>query len=137
VQTYTRQRLDASGQIKPESGAELTQVGDEFYPEALGGTIRYAHARTRKPVYVTENGIATMEDSRRVEYIRRALKSMKECIDAGIPVRGYLHWSLLDNYEWGRYEPKFGLVAVDRSTQVRTPKPSATYLGSFARANRV
>lgn len=137
VQTYTRSRLDANGPMRPDAGAEVTQTGDEFYPEALAAAVRYAHEKTGKPVYVTENGVATTDDTRRVEYIRRALAGLKGCIDDGVPVRGYIHWSLLDNYEWGRYLPKFGLVAVDRRTQARAPKPSATYLGAIARANRI
>lgn len=135
VQTYSRLRFDTEGAMKPPAGAELTLTGEEFYPEALGNAIRYAHARTKKPIYVTENGIATNDDTRRVEHMKRAIASMQSCIDDGVPVRGYLHWSLLDNYEWGRYAPRFGLVSVDLATQVRTPKPSAYELGKFARAN--
>jgi beta-glucosidase len=136
VQTYTRNRFDVHGVMAKPPGAELTQTGDEFYPEALEATIRYAHAATRKPVYVTENGIATEDDTRRVEYIRRALLGVRNCLRDGLPVRSYLHWSLLDNFEWvSGYKPKFGLVAVDRQTFRRTPKPSARYLGAVARAN--
>jgi beta-glucosidase len=58
---------------------------------------------------------------------------MKAAMDDGVSVLGYLHWSLLDNYEWGSYRPTFGLVAVDRSTFSRTPKPSGQWLGNLAR----
>lgn len=136
VQNYSRLRFDENGPMKPPAGAELTSTGEEFYPEALGNAIRYAHERTKKPIYITENGIATDDDQRRVVHMRRAIASMKSCIDDGIPVRGYFHWSLLDNYEWGKYAPRFGLVAVDRETQVRTPKPSAHELGAQALAHR-
>jgi beta-glucosidase len=55
-----------------------------------------------------------------------------------VDVRGYTYWSLLDNFEWAHgYRPTFGLVAVDRTTQARTPKPSAAWLGQVARANRL
>ena len=61
---------------------------------------------------------------------------MLDCLDDGIDVRGYIYWSLLDNFEWALgYRPTFGLVAVDRDTQARTAKPSATWLGQVARAN--
>ena len=136
VQTYTRNRVDAQGVMPKPAGAELTQMGDEFYPEALEAAIRHAHAATGKPIYVTENGIATENDARRVEYIRRALAGVHNCLRDGLPVRGYIHWSLLDNFEWTfGYRMKFGLVSVDRKTFARTPKPSARYLGTIARAN--
>ena len=88
------------------------------------------------PIYITENGIGTEDDTRRIEYIDRALAGVQNCLADGIDVRGYIHWSLLDNYEWiYGYRPKFGLVAVNRETQERTPKPSAFYFGEIARCN--
>lgn len=84
------------------------------------------------PVLVTENGIGTDDDTRRVEYIRRAVVGVKNCVDEGIPVLGYLHWSLLDNFEWQEgYAKTFGLIAVDRTTQERKPKESLKYLGEM------
>ena len=81
---------------------------------------------------MTENGIATDEDSRLVAFIEKALEGVQNCIQDGIPVKGYFHWSLLDNFEWQKgYSMTFGLIAVDRSTQTRIPKKSLTYLGSF------
>lgn len=136
VQTYTRARYGAEGMLPPEDGVERTQMGYEFYPEALEGTIRYAAAYTGLPVIVTENGIGTEDDRRRIEYVRRALQGVHRCLQDGIPVRGYCYWSIFDNFEWAQgYRPTFGLVAVDRVTQVRTPKPSAHWLGSVVRAN--
>ena len=135
VQTYTRSRIAAKA-LPPPQGAELTQMGYEFYPESLEHTVRFAAKETGVPVIVTENGVATEDDTRRVEYIRRALAGVKRCIDDGIDVRGYIHWSLLDNFEWiFGYTPKFGLIAVDRETQKRTVKPSAVLLGKIAKAN--
>ena len=87
-------------------------------------------------MYVTENGVAAEDDTRRVEYIRRALAGVQKCLTDGIDVRGYFHWSLLDNFEWNSgYRPKFGLVAVNRETFERTVKPSARLLGDIARKN--
>ena len=136
VQTYTRARVGKDGDLPPEPGVELTQMGYEFWPEALEQTIRYAASRAKVPVYVTENGVATEDDARRVEYIKRALAGVGKCLSDGIDVRGYFHWSLLDNFEWNfGYRPKFGLIAVDRQTFARTVKPSARLLGSIARSN--
>jgi len=88
------------------------------------------------PVYVTENGIGTEDDTRRIEYIKRALAGVQKCLADGVDVRGYVHWSLLDNFEWiFGYRPTFGLVAVNRDTQARTVKPSGRFLGEIARRN--
>jgi beta-glucosidase len=136
VQTYTRARVGSERDLPPEPGVELTDMGYEFWPEALEQTIRYAHKNANVPVYVTENGIATENDARRVEYIRRAVAGVQNCLLDGIDVRGYVHWSLLDNFEWVfGYRPKFGLIAVNRETQERTVKPSARYLGEIARGS--
>lgn len=138
VQTYTRGRVGPDKDIGPAPGVELTQMGYEFWPEALEQTIRYAASEAKVPVYVTENGIGTEDDTRRVEYIKRALAGVKNCLHDGVDVRGYIHWSLFDNFEWFfGYRPKFGLVAVNRETQQRSPKPSAKFLGQIARRNSI
>jgi beta-glucosidase len=133
VQNYTRSRFGFFGQIDPPKDAELTQMSYEFYPEALSNVIRAVAKEFRGDIIVTENGIATSDDSRRVEFIRRALIGVEGCIADGIPVKGYCHWSLLDNFEWQKgFSMTFGLIAVDRKTQVRYPKKSLAILGSFA-----
>ena len=138
VQAYTRCRVGKRGDLTPEPGSEITQMGYEFWPEALEACLRYAGARVRVPIYVTENGVSTEDDDRRVEYIRRALDGVVKSLAGGIDVRGYIHWSLLDNFEWIMgYRTTFGLVAVDRTTQERSIKPSARYLGEIARQNRI
>lgn len=136
VQTYSRERVGAQGPAGPEPGAELTQMGYEFYPEALECAIRYAVSQTGLPVLVSENGVATPDDTRRVEYIRRALQGVAHCLRDGLEVQGYTYWSAFDNFEWVfGYRPTFGLIAVNRQTQERMVKPSARWLGSIARAN--
>ena len=111
VQTYSRQRVGPQGDLGPEEGVETTIMGYEFWPEALEATIRRAWDMTRHtPILVTENGIAAIDDTRRVEYVRRALQGVLACLDDGIDVRGYTYWSLLDNFEWAYgYGPTFGL----------------------------
>jgi beta-glucosidase len=87
---------------------------------------------------VTESGIATNDDARRIAFIDQALDGVRQCLDEGIPVHSYLYWSLLDNFEWtSGYGVPFGLVAVDRQTFKRTPRPSAVHLGRIARANLI
>lgn len=135
VQAYTRVLIGPDGVLPPDEGAELTQMGYEFWPEALGVSIERASQRTDLPVLVSENGIGTEDDSRRIAYVSRALAGVADCLRNGIDVRSYICWSAFDNYEWEfGYGPKFGLVAVDRSTQRRIPKPSAHWLGAIARS---
>lgn len=126
VQTYGRMLIGAKGVVAPPAGTERTESGDEFYPQALGNAVAHAHRQTGRPVLVTENGIATRDDGQRARYIAAAIASLREVQTGGVPVLGYIHWSLLDNFEWRRgYAQHFGLVAVDRRTFQRTIKPSA------------
>lgn len=137
LQPYTRFLVDDQGLAAPPKGADTTDSGYEFYPQAVGEIVRWAHATFDKPLYVTENGIATNDDTRRIAFIDQALESLGACLAEGIPVRGYLYWSLLDNFEWtSGYSKHFGLVAVDRETFKRTIRPSALHLGDIARASR-
>jgi beta-glucosidase len=95
-----------------------------------------ASAGTGKPVLVTENGIGTEDDARRVAFIGEALTSLHSAIAVGANVLGYIHWSALDNFEWALgYGPKFGLIAVDRETFQRHPKPSAEFYAAICRRN--
>ena len=136
VQVYTRTMIGPSGQVVPVGAdARRTLTGWEFYPAALEEAVRHtADVVPGVPILVTENGVATSDDAERVEYVRGALAGLGRAIGDGIDVRGYLHWSFLDNYEWGSFRPTFGLVAVDRETFTRTPKPSARWLGRVAQA---
>ena len=138
VQCYTRQRVGPDGLLSPESGVELTQMAYEVWPEALEAAIRYASGRAQVPVIVTESGIATEDDTRRIAFMEGTVAGLARCLRDGIDLRGYFHWSLLDNFEWlFGYGPKFGLIAVDRKTQRRTVKPSAEWLGRIARNNEI
>jgi len=136
VQTYSRLRIDSKGLMKPEPGVPLTDMGYENYPSAIGATLRYAARHIDKPIYLTETGIGTTDDTIRVKFIDATMAEVAKCIAEGIAVKGYLYWSLLDNFEWtSGYAKQFGLVTVDRKTFRRTLKPSARYLGARAKAN--
>lgn len=138
VQTYSRLRIDSKGLMKSEPGVPLTDMGYENYPSAIGHTLRYAARHIGKPVYLTETGIGSTDDAARIAFIKATMDEVSKCIDDGIEVKGYLYWSLLDNFEWtSGYAKKFGLVEVDRTTFKRTLKPSARYLGMRAKANRI
>lgn len=132
IQNYTRSRYDANGSMPAPEGAELTQMNYEFYPQALEHVLRRVAKEFHGDLIVTENGIATADDTRRVAFIETALAGVQSCIADGLPIKGYFHWSLMDNFEWQKgFSMQFGLIAVDRATQKRTPKPSLAYLGSY------
>jgi beta-glucosidase len=136
VQGYTRLRFGQSGPLPPEEGIKATQMGYEYWPQVVEHIVRRAAAVTGIPVIVTENGIATDDDTERVAFMSEALEGVCRCLDDGIDVRGYFAWSLLDNFEWTYgYSPKFGLCAVDPVTFERRPKPSARWFGGLSRAN--
>ncbi len=133
LQNYTREVYGPEGQLRPEDGAELTQMNYEFYPEGLGHVLRKVAKALTIPIFVTEHGVATDDDNRRVEFIRQGLEGVRSCLMEGIDVRGYMHWSTFDNFEWNSgYAMTFGLIAVDRATQERMAKESAHYLGGIA-----
>jgi beta-glucosidase len=137
LQVYTSARFGPDGLIAPAPELQTLAHGMERRPRALGAAVaRAAEVLPGLPLLVTENGIATADDEDRIRFTTDALRSLGDAIAAGADVRGYVHWSLLDNFEWMLgYRPTFGLVAVDRQTFARTPKPSLAWLGDVARRN--
>ena len=131
LQNYTRSIYGPDGIVPVPEGTPMTLMDYEVYPEALEHVIRRVHEEMPNvPIMVTENGIATSDDAQRCDFIKVALEGIKNCKEDGIPIIGYCHWSLMDNFEWQKgYALTFGLCAVDRSTQTRHPKESLSYLG--------
>jgi beta-glucosidase len=135
VQTYTRLVSQRDGRAAPMAGRPRNALGWEDYPQAIANTCRYVWNKTRTPIVVTENGWAG-DEARRAGFVREALQELQVAISEGVDVRGYLYWTLLDNFEWmSGYEPQFGLIGVDRATQRRQIRPSAIALGQIARWN--
>lgn len=138
LQNYTRSIIGKDGLIPADEKTRRTQMDYEFYPEALGHVIKRVYEETGLPILITENGIATSLDKERCEFIDKALAGVEECIDGGVNVLGYLHWSFIDNFEWQKgFSMTFGLVSVDRSTMERTPKESLFHLGEYAKKYNV
>lgn len=103
----------------------VDEMGWEVFPEGLRRNLVRLGA-LGKPVYVTENGMATLDDEARIEHLRAHLAEVARAIADGVDVRGYFYWSLMDNFEWAEgYSRHFGLVAVDRRTLERRPRPAA------------
>ncbi|MFJ4027567.1 family 1 glycosylhydrolase [Paenarthrobacter sp. NPDC089989] len=133
VQSYHTQEIGAAGPIPHPDLPGNTDSGP-FTPEALGICVRHAWDVTGgTPILVTENGISTRDDARRIEFISKAVEGLFAACEDGIDIRGYLHWSLLDNFEWGNWDSRFGLIEVDRQSFERRPKPSLAWFGEFAR----
>ena len=136
-------RRRAARMEKPveEEGSPVrrTQMGYEWAPDAVEHSARrVAGIFPGKELLVTEHGVGTEEDSERITYIEEGLRAVGRLLADGLPVSGYIHWSLMDNWEWwDGFRPRFGLVAVDRATQERTIKPSARWYGAVAKANRL
>lgn len=132
VQNYTRTLIGPEEDLPVPDGAERTQMGYEYYPEALEHVLRAVAKEFHGNLIVTENGLSCDDDTRRVAFIRTATDGVARCIADGLPVKGYFYWSLLDNFEWQMgYQMRFGLVAVDRATMERSPKESLRVLGSL------
>lgn len=106
----------------------------EITPDEL---MENLHRLRDKPVYITENGCNTDNDAFRIAYIATHLAAFRQAMDDGVDIRCFLYWSLLDNYEWGSFDPKFGLVEVDRETFRRTPKPSASFFREVIKSKSI
>lgn len=133
VQNYTRRLVGPDGVEPPPDGTPVNDMGWELYPESLTNAARYAADVSGRPVVVTEHGVATWDDRIRLAHTRESLRHLSEAVSAGLDVRGYLHWTLLDEFEWSAgYNVTFGLIEVDRQTFVRKPRPSAYWIGRLA-----
>ncbi|NBC36504.1 family 1 glycosylhydrolase [Novosphingobium sp. FSY-8] len=136
VQNYERVIWGEKARVPAPAGAVLNWSGTEVYAASLGGAVRYAHQATGLPIFVTEHGVGSDDDAVRASFIPGALNSLRSAMADGVPVLGYVHWSLIDNFEWiFGYRPKYGLHSVDRTSFARTAKPSAAVLSAIARAN--
>jgi beta-glucosidase len=134
VQNYTELVFGPDG-VRP-GGDDLTDIGMALVPSSLADACRRAYAQSGRPLLITEHGadLDDSQDHRRAAFITAALADLGRAVADGVDVRGYLHWSLLDNYEWMLgYTAHFGLIGVDRRTLRRRVRPSALVLGEYAR----
>ncbi|HZR39430.1 MAG TPA: family 1 glycosylhydrolase [Ktedonobacteraceae bacterium] len=112
----------------------------EIYPEGIYRVLKAVYQRTRgnKPLYITENGFSDTLDNRRPRAILEHLAMIHRAMREGIPVRGYFHWTLVDNFEWNHgWAVRFGLIELDPQTQERIPRRSASMFGEICRANAI
>jgi beta-glucosidase len=120
----------------PEGDPPVEGVLGEIYPDGIRRIARRVARDLGKPVYVTENGVADRSDRLRPWELATAVRSVHQAIQQGIDIRGYFHWSLVDNFEWAEgWGQRFGLIELDPATQERTPRRSAELYAAIAHAN--
>jgi beta-glucosidase len=126
-------------------GAPATAFNWPVTPAALFHGPRFLHERYGKPIVITENGLScrdwisvdgAVHDPNRIDFMTRYLRELHRALKAGVPVQGYFHWSIMDNFEWQEgYKERFGLIYVDYQTQKRTPKDSALWYAKVIASN--
>lgn len=115
---------------------DVSDLGWEVFPEGMFDVL--TDLKDGLPIYVTECGIATSNDDRRIRFLMQYLQEVYRAIQAGVKVKGFFYWSLLDNFEWADgFDPRFGLVEVDFKTQKRTPRPSAEIYADIIKHNGI
>jgi beta-glucosidase len=116
---------------------QTSDMGWELYPRGIYHVLKLLK-RFRKPIYITEHGLADRQDRYRIWYVNQTLREVHRAISEGADVRGYFYWSLLDNFEWDKgFWPRFGLIEVDRKTQRRKLRPSALDYARIIKNNGV
>ena len=116
---------------------EITDMGWEIYPKGIYHVLKELK-KYHKPVYITENGLADAKDEKRAKFIKDHLYWAHRAMQEGVDLRGYLHWSLLDNFEWAHgFGSRFGLIEVDYQTLERSIRPSAWEYAKICKENQL
>lgn len=137
INYYSTNYVKGFSMRNARDGEPRTDMGWSIHPRGLLDALSVAYRRFRLPVIVTENGIATADDTQRIEYIRNHLAVILEALAQGIDVAGYMYWALTDNFEWAEgYSKRFGLVGIDYATLARTVRDSARWYAATIARNR-
>jgi len=113
----------------------VSDIGWEIRPKGIYYILKNLK-KYNKPIYITENGLADAKDKKRAKFIIDHLKWTHKAIEEGIDVRGYFHWSLMDNFEWDKgFKPRFGLIKIDYKTLKRIPRPSSKIYAKICKNN--
>jgi len=124
--------------IRPhgELASNYTQNGWEIDPEGFYSTLTSVYKRYGKPIVVTENGIGTQSEQKKIRYFREHVNQMRRAMNDGVDIRGYLPWTLIDNYEWAEgYAANFGLTYLDKKNMRLVIQPSGEWFQKFVKAN--
>jgi len=124
--------------LHSEKAVERTLLNWEVFPDGLYYLLKLTYRKVKKPIFITENGISTLDDTQRVSYIIRHLDAINRAMRDGVDVRGYLYWSFIDNFEWAEgYSQPFGLVTMNRRTFERIPKASSQVYSEICKTGKV
>jgi beta-glucosidase len=126
INCYVSQRVYGDRSHNPED--KLNDLGWPMEPADLEHTLDRLYHKYKKPILITENGVADAKDQYRQWWISESVKAMQRAMGEGVELLGYMHWTLTDNFEWdkGRW-PRFGLCEIDYRTLARTPRASAKW----------
>lgn len=142
VNYYFHHRFNQKKRIFPEvteaedQHRDVSDLGWEVFPEGIFDVLM--DISNHKPIYITECGIASTNDDRRTRFLIQYLSEVYRAIEAGVKIKGFFYWSLIDNFEWHEgFNPRFGLIEIDYTTQKRTIRPSAFVYSEIAKHNRI
>lgn len=138
VQNYEKVLWDAHGKVETPNDVLKNTFGAWIEATSLANSAEYIYQQSQKPIMITEHGVCTEDDQFRSDFITNSLVHLNQIIQKGIPVLGYVHWTLLDNFEWVHgYKVRFGLHSVDSKTFKRTPKSSAVLFKEITSNNYI
>lgn len=147
INVYNAQQCDKNGYVKRYQGFPRTGLGWPVTPQVMDYGMRFLQRRYGLPLYIMENGLACndkiyldgrVHDPDRIDFTKRYLMELEKAIDKGCDIRGYFHWSLMDNFEWNAgYDPRFGLIYIDYRTGERIWKDSAYWYQNVIRNNKI
>ncbi|MBY9001575.1 MAG: family 1 glycosylhydrolase, partial [Candidatus Heimdallarchaeota archaeon] len=125
-------------EMKLPNEGRVTQMDWGVYPQGIYQGLMRVHKELKIPIYITENGIATSDDDFRQEYILKHLIQVKRALDEGADIRGFFYWGAIDNFEWNEgFEPRFGLIGIDYTTQERIIRNATKMYGNIAQSNQI
>lgn len=117
---------------------KISDLGWWLQPDKIFNVLVSLKERYNKPIFITENGLATINEEKRIWWIEETVKAMYKAIEEGVELVGYLHWSLLDNFEWDKgFWPKFGLVSIDPNTKERKIKKGGEFYSKIIKENGI
>ncbi|MBD3156240.1 family 1 glycosylhydrolase [Candidatus Peregrinibacteria bacterium] len=124
--------------LRTNTSVERTLFNWEVFPKGLYRLLKITYRKIKKPIFITENGISTLDDTQRISYIVRHLEAIHRAMREGVDVRGYLYWSFIDNFEWAEgYTQPFGLVGMNHRTFERIPKPSSQVYAAICKTGKI